>query len=356
MKKANKNADCTDSSDFSFFQIVKHTGKRGFTTSLKHDLQKKYFDKKHKTNKKRPLHCFLTLFMTKKTNFWSVHTFLISTFILLFTLSSFHYHSIATAVMVTGDNLIQKEAGPTPLSIKVGETTLEVAIPQKYQDQGIKEVIAIGSSSFADSPASRMQNIRTAAKKLDGTLIPLGSTFSFNEILGSVSRKEGYVPDLVVRGNRNVWEMGGGVCQLSTSVFRAALNAGLPILAAKNHSIAIPFYKPYGLDAAIYMPYLDMKFVNNSPGDILMQVLLEGEELVVILYGTNDGRKTALKGPFINEKLQDPKQAYDTDPTDISEKKLDYRRFQVQWFRGVETAAGEKNEEIFTSWYRRGYF
>ncbi len=244
---------------------------------------------------------------------------------------------------------------PEPIKIEIAGTLQTVFIPEEYQATGIKEVIAVGSSSFADSAPSRIKNIRTAVAKFDGTLIHQGEIFSFNEILESVNRRHGYVRDLVVQGGRNVWEMGGGVCQLSTSIFRAALNAGLPIPAAKNHSVAIPYYKPYGLDAAVYMPNLDLQFVNDTPGDILMHVWMIEEELVVVLYGTKDSREVVLDGPYLNKRLADPEQAHGLDPSDISEKRLDYRSFQVQWVRSIKHK-GEKKEKLFTSWYRRGIF
>ncbi len=245
-------------------------------------------------------------------------------------------------------NKLNKEG---PLIFDIEGHLFESRIPNKYKEKGVKEIISFGVSDYSNSLPSRIQNIRTAAKKFDGILISQGETFSFNEILKSVHPKHGYVKDLVIKNGRNVWEQGGGVCQLSTSVFRAALNAGLEIKAARNHSMAIPYYKPYGIEAAIYMPYLDVKFKNNTPGDILMQVVMHDEKLVVVLYGTNDGRKVFLAGPYVNQKLKFPTDAQGLEPSVIYDKKWDYKSHHVQWVRSIELSDGDKKDRLFTAWY-----
>ena len=226
------------------------------------------------------------------------------------------------------------------------------SIPQILRRRGIQEVIGTGKSSFTNSTKNRLQNIDVAVNRFNGVIIPRGKTFSFNKILNSVHPKYGYVPDTIIKGGRIVYAQGGGVCQLSTTIFRAALSAGLEIEAQRNHSMAVPYYKPYGLESAIYMPYLDLKFKNNTPGDILLQTFMEGNELVVVFLGTSDGRKVSLKGPFYSKYAMSVEDLEGVESGDPYAGGYDYRGFSVQWVWRVEN--GEVKEEVLTSYYRSG--
>jgi vancomycin resistance protein YoaR len=120
-----------------------------------------------------------------------------------------------------------------------------------------------------------------------------------------VDGEHGYLPELVIKQNRTEPEFGGGICQVSSTVFRAAIYSGLKITARRNHAYPVKYYAPYGMDATIYIPKPDLKFVNNTPGHILMQASIEGTELIFRFYGTSDRRKVEVDGPHILESNPD---------------------------------------------------
>ncbi len=167
---------------------------------------------------------------------------------------------------------------------------------------GIKEVVSLGVSDFSGSSWSRVQNIKAAMKKFDGIVIPAGEKFSFNQILESVNPEDGFVKEKVVLNGEGTYALGGGVCQLSTTVYRAALNAGLPINERRAHTYAYDKYLPYGLDATIYLGAQDLVFTNDMTTDLLVKPYIDGNKLVVALYGTQDGREVSIKRTNIRSR------------------------------------------------------
>jgi len=127
-------------------------------------------------------------------------------------------------------------------------------------DLGIVELIGKATTPFTGSPKNRILNIKNGAKFLTGVLIPPGEEFSTVEALGRIDNTSGYLPELVIKGDETVPEFGGGLCQVSTTLFRAVLNAGLPVIERRNHSYRVPYYERDGegnfigpgLDATIY--------------------------------------------------------------------------------------------------------
>ncbi len=230
------------------------------------------------------------------------------------------------------------------------EVFIRPSTPSDLQNSEFRGIIGTGKSVFPGSSKSRLKNIEIAAKRFNGVIVPKGKVFSFNEILKSVHPKYGYVKDAVINGGRIVYEQGGGICQLSTTIFRAALSAGLEMVAQKSHSIAVPYYMPYGLESAIYMPYLDLQFRNNTPGDILIQTMIRGEALYVVFLGISDGRKVSMKGPFYNKFGKTPEDLEPYDTGDSYAKGYDYQRFSVQWLWTVEYPA-KRVKQVLTSYY-----
>ncbi len=170
---------------------------------------------------------------------------------------------------------------------------------------GITSLIGTGKSNFAGSPKNRIFNINVATKRFNGVLIKPEEEFSFVKILGEVDGEHGYLPELVIKYDKTEPEFGGGICQVSTTAFRAAINSGLEITARKNHAYPVAYYNPQGMDATIYIPRPDLRFTNNTPGHILIETKIEGKELIFNFYGTNDGRKTNVIGPTVLEKKPD---------------------------------------------------
>lgn len=172
---------------------------------------------------------------------------------------------------------------------------------------GINEVIGEGSSHFYGSTSSRMHNIKVATRRFDGYMIKPGEEFSFVSILGEVDGEHGYKQELVIKNNKTEAEYGGGVCQVSTTMFRAAIFSGLEITARRNHAYPVSYYNPQGMDSTVYIPKPDLKFINNTPNYILIKAELDipKRELVFKFYGTNDGRKTEIDGPHIISREAD---------------------------------------------------
>ena len=164
---------------------------------------------------------------------------------------------------------------------------------------GILTQISEGRTNFSSSPRNRIHNFTLGAQQFNGVLIKPGEEFSFIKQLGPVDGEHGYLPELVIKQNETTPEFGGGICQVSTTAFRAALNAGLKITMRHNHAYPVQYYKPYGMDATVYIPLPDLRFINNTPGYILIQTAIEGNELVFRFYGTDDGRHTSIDGPHI---------------------------------------------------------
>lgn len=163
---------------------------------------------------------------------------------------------------------------------------------------GIRAIVARGESDFAGSPKNRVHNIRVGSEKYHGLLIPPGQEFSFNTNLGPVDKQNGFLPELVILANVTTPQYGGGLCQVSTTMFRSAINAGLPITARKNHAYAVSYYGVPGFDATIYPPNPDLRFVNDTPGHLLIQMKLEGTKLAFEFWGTPDGRQVEVLGPY----------------------------------------------------------
>lgn len=187
---------------------------------------------------------------------------------------------------------------------------------------GINTLLARGESDFSGSPKNRRHNIGVGAGRFDGLIVPAGETFSFLKNLGEVDGTTGYLPELVIKGDKTIPEFGGGLCQVSTTAFRGILRAGLPITARQNHSYRVAYYEPAGTDATIYQPYPDLKFVNDTGGALLIDTLIVGNKLFFDFYGTDTGRKVELDGPHIFNVTAYPEPIYiDTTTLPVGETK-----------------------------------
>ncbi|MEF3274251.1 MAG: VanW family protein [Chloroflexus sp.] len=181
--------------------------------------------------------------------------------------------------------------------------------------------VGIGVSSFRRSAEYRITNILAGARHLDGTLIPPGATFSFNTTLGPVTPERGFVEGLAIIDNRTQKEWGGGLCQVSTTVFRAAFFAGLPIIERHEHSFRIGWYEelgePPGLDAAIFTGVHDLRFVNDTGGWLLLtsKVDLQRQQLTMILYGSPIDRRVEYSYQILARMPAPTQPVYIDDPT-----------------------------------------
>lgn len=170
---------------------------------------------------------------------------------------------------------------------------------------GLTTLLAKGESDFHDSTEARMANIRVGAEHFSGRLIAPGEIFSFNKNLGVVSEATGYQRELVIKNKVISAELGGGLCQVATTLYRAAMLAGLPITEQHNHSLSLHYYSPPGFDATIYPGSVDLKFVNNTPGYLLIKNYINGTKLFTEIYGTSDQRSVTIAPPVIKKWYSD---------------------------------------------------
>jgi len=185
---------------------------------------------------------------------------------------------------------------------------------------GIKELLGQGKSSFSHSIPGRVFNVNLAASRIKGTVVAPGSEFSFNDSVGEISKATGYQSAYVISGGRTVLGDGGGVCQVSTTMFRAALNAGFPITERKAHAYRVGYYEQDsapGIDATIFSPTADLKFLNDTGHHILIQTSVDIKNMTmsVDIYGTSDGRKASITKPVISSQTPPPATMYVDDPT-----------------------------------------
>jgi vancomycin resistance protein YoaR len=191
----------------------------------------------------------------------------------------------------------QLARGANEATLAISTVEPEISELADMHSLGINEMIARGETDFRGSPKNRIHNITVGTQRYQGLLIAPGAEFSFDSFLGPVDGEHGFLPELVIKDHLTTPEFGGGLCQVSTTAFRAAVQAGLKITARRNHAYAVRYYGPPGFDATIYPPYTDLRFLNNTPGYILIQTKIEGTKLSFEFWGTNDGRQVAIDGP-----------------------------------------------------------
>ena len=136
--------------------------------------------------------------------------------------------------------------------------------------------IAKGLSRFTGSSATAYTTSTNGSRLIDGTVVPPGETFSFNATVGPITVGNGFVEGLVIAPTRTEPGIGGGICQVSTTLFRAAFWAGLPISERWQHAYRVRYYElgpnnPPGFDAAIWQPSQDLAFTNDTPNHILIR-------------------------------------------------------------------------------------
>lgn len=170
---------------------------------------------------------------------------------------------------------------------------------EQIDNFGISEIIGTGHSNFAGSPKNRRHNIAIGAAAVNGLLIKPGEEFSLVKALGDVDKESGYLPELVIKENRTIPEYGGGLCQIGTTLFRAAIGSGLPVTSRRSHSYRVTYYEPAGTDAAVYIPQPDVRFLNDSDNYILIQVRIEKDDLYFDFWGIKDGRKIDIGKPVV---------------------------------------------------------
>lgn len=223
------------------------------------------------------------------------------------------------SLLAITSQLLQAEVPDRTLKV-VSQTVQPEVRADTLAALGITELIGTATTDFSGSPTNRKFNITKGETSLDRQLLKDGDTFSTTGRLGPIEESTGYLPELVILGNRTVPEAGGGLCQVSTTLFRSVLSAGMPITERTNHAYRVSYYERGvgpGLDATIYDPSPDFKWKNDSGHAIFVQAHIEGTLLTFDLYGTKDGRVSSVSKPIILETYPVGPPLYsDTDTLD----------------------------------------
>lgn len=176
---------------------------------------------------------------------------------------------------------------------------------------GITELITSSTTWFYGSTPERKHNIARAAAQFFGIVVAPGEEFSFNRYLGDVTEEAGFTTGLVIIGGRTVEGVGGGVCQVSTTMYQTAFWAGFPITERLEHGYRVHYYddgEGPGMDATVFSPLVDLKFVNNTEHYLLIENYYNEtyESLTFKFYSTSTGRTIEKEGPFF-ENVTPPK-------------------------------------------------
>jgi vancomycin resistance protein YoaR len=237
--------------------------------------------------------------------------------------------------------------------------TLSVVIDTPYVSDDatadlldIHELLWAETSYFYGSSPERIQNIKAAASRFHGLLVAPGATFSMSDALGDISLDNGYAEALIIFGDQTISGIGGGVCQVSTTLFRTAFHAGFPILERHAHAYRVSYYEQRpsggndsnlaGLDATVYVPIVDLKFINDTQSWLLMETYVRSSSITWKFYSTSDGRSVEWQttGPV---NLVDPPDPLYRENTELAENEIK----QIDW--EAEGADVTVNRSVFRS-------
>jgi len=199
---------------------------------------------------------------------------------------------------------------------------------------GITEAVSVVSTYFAGSSPERIRNIATASAAFHGLLIAPGETLSMAEVLGDISLDKGYAEALIIYGDRTIKGVGGGVCQVSTTLFRTALYGGFEILERHPHAYRVGYYEQGrgspgpGFDATVFVPLVDFKFTNDTPYWLLSETYVYGTQLLWKFYSTSDGRQVQVSPGQVSGVIEAPKPLYKENP-DLPEGKIEQVDFEA---------------------------
>ena len=197
---------------------------------------------------------------------------------------------------------------------------LELTPPQRsvkdFFERGIRFHFGGGQSSFGGSPTFRVKNILVGANKIDQRYVEAGEEFDFGAYVGDIDKKNGFVKGFIISGGTLSLEDGGGICQVSTTIFRAAYAAGLPITERHQHSHVVHYYDPVGLEATVYTPEKNFKFKNDTAKALFIQAdyNTENQTLRFDLFGVKPDRQVTVSKPALSNYKAAAKPSYSPDP------------------------------------------
>ncbi len=258
---------------------------------------------------------------------------------------------------------VENQIATTTVTVAVNEVKPTVSTAE-VNSFGISQIIGVGTSTFRDSHTNRIKNIARAVERLNGILIKPGEIFSTLKGAGPFSAENGFLPEMVIKGKEIKPEIGGGMCQIGTTLFRMAMNSGMPITERKNHSLVVGYYADPvngnpGTDATVYEPNLDFKFLNDTGNYLLLQTNIDYKKqmLTFTLWGTPDGRKGWYNHPKVSKWIPagDPEEVIVTDgKLKPGERKCQnaFRGAVASFTYSRVTTSSQQIDQVFTSYYR----
>jgi len=228
--------------------------------------------------------------------------------------------------------------GEHNVTLAVTEEQPSVADTATGAELGVTQLVGAQTTYFYGSSEARIQNITAAAEKYHGLLVAPGETFSMGSVLGDVSLENGFAEALIIYGGRTIKGVGGGVCQVSTTLFRTVFMAGYPVMERYSHAYRVSYYEMdsggsvdtqfAGMDATVYFPLVDFKFQNDTPYWMLMETYVNvgARTITWKLYSTSDGRSVTWETTGPTNKVEPPQPVFEENP-DLDEgeiKQVDY--------------------------------
>jgi vancomycin resistance protein YoaR len=265
--------------------------------------------------------------------------------------------AIAAALVGEGGG----DAAAVKREVDLPITVLEPKVPSdsnKIAEMGIVELVSQGTTKFKGSPPERVHNIVTGAEKFRGVVIPPGEEFSFDKNVGEISAANGFVEGLIIGAERTATGVGGGICQVSTTVFRAAFNGGFPITERHAHGYVVSWYGEPGLDATIFTPSVDFRFRNDTGHFLLVKPEVDTAkgEITFSFYGTRPDRVVESDPPQVTNvrKPEPPIYEQNANLPKGTIKQVDWAKDgkDVVVKRRVKYADGKVAEQKFVSKYQ----
>ena len=242
---------------------------------------------------------------------------------------------VEASVVTINDALAR---GEHTVALSVSEQQPAVADTATGAELGVVQLIQQQTSYFYGSSDARIQNIVAASERYHGLLVAPGETFSMGNELGDVSLENGFAEALIIYGGRTIKGVGGGVCQVSTTLFRTVFFAGFPVVERYPHAYRVSYYEMdasghvdsalAGMDATVYFPLVDFKFVNDTSSWLLMETYVDvgARTLTWKLYSTSDGRSVTWDTTGTSNVVPPPEPLFVENP-DLKKNQIK----QVDW-------------------------
>lgn len=271
------------------------------------------------------------------------------------------FEAPVAGVLVNATNTVQNiyqgwQAGSSTMVLALDYITPKIT-GSDAERLGIREILGVGRSNFSSSPTNRRKNMALGVKHMNGVLLAPGEEFSQLKVLGEIDGAHGWLPELVIKGNQTTPEYGGGLCQVGTTSFRMALDAGLKITQRRNHSYRVRYYEPVGTDATIYDPAPDFRFKNDTANHVLITAAIQnGDDMIFTTWGTKDGRVAKQENYKVYGITAAPPTRYiettDLPPGKVKCTETAHAGASASFDYVVTQADGTEARETFKSYYK----